>query len=175
MRTNCSGLLRVALANSFMIVMWSYWPIVVFLLEGVFSFTVIIMIVYYYSELLTDLSFYILRCRCSSILKRECGVQRRPLDSIDGDVKTSSNYPTDSNTIVSFSETNSTKGQRYRRILWRKRVSIKYTYSQTCLSDSLCITTSFVIRPYLFLPSIFLCIWPLYNDYLSNATKIYNI
>ena len=45
------------------------------------------MIVYYYSELLTDLSFYILRCRCSSILKRECGVQRRPLDSIDGDGK----------------------------------------------------------------------------------------
>ena len=44
-------------------------------------------------------------------------------------------------------------------------------HSQTCLSDPLCITTSFVSRPYLFLPSVFPCIRPLYNDPLSNATN----
>ena len=43
-------------------------------------------------------------------------------------------------------------------------------YSQTCLSDPLYITTSFVNRPYLFLPNVFPCIRPLYNDPLSNAT-----
>ena len=45
-----------------------------------------------------------------------------------------------------------------------------YMYSQTCLSDPL-YTTSFVSRPYLFLPSVFPCIRPLYNDPLSNATN----
>jgi hypothetical protein len=44
-------------------------------------------------------------------------------------------------------------------------------YSQTCLSDPLYITTSFVSRPYLFLPCVFPCIQPLYNDPLSNATN----
>lgn len=70
-----------------------------------------IVFLYYYSELLTDLWFYILRYRCSSILKREFGVQRRPLDSIERDV--SSNNTTD----VLFSETDITKGQGYSRIL----------------------------------------------------------
>jgi hypothetical protein len=32
-------------------------------------------------------------------------------------------------------------------------------------------TASFVSQPYLFLPSVFLCIRPLYNDPLSNATN----
>ena len=41
--------------------------------------------------------------------------------------------------------------------------------SQICLSDPHRITTSFVIRLYLFLPSVFLCILPLYSDSLSNA------
>jgi hypothetical protein len=41
----------------------------------------------------------------------------------------------------------------------------------TCLSDHLYITTSFVSRPYLFLPSVFPCIRHLYNDPLSNATN----
>jgi hypothetical protein len=44
-------------------------------------------------------------------------------------------------------------------------------YSQTCLSDHLYITTSFVSRPYLFLPSVFPCIRPLYSDPLSNVTN----
>ena len=44
-------------------------------------------------------------------------------------------------------------------------------YSQTCLSDPLYIMTSFVSRPYLFLPSVFPCIRPLYNNPLSNATN----
>ena len=47
----------------------------------------------------------------------------------------------------------------------------KIKYSQTCLSDPLYITTSFVSQPYLFLPSVFLCIRPLYNDSLSNVTN----
>ena len=46
-----------------------------------------------------------------------------------------------------------------------------YRYSQTCLSDPLYITTSFVSRPYLFPLSVFPCIQPLYNDQLSNATN----
>ena len=37
-------------------------------------------------------------------------------------------------------------------------------YVHNCLSDPLRITTSFVSRPYLFLPSVFPCIRPLYND-----------
>ena len=41
-----------------------------------------------------------------------------------------------------------------------------YRYSQTCLSDPLYIMTSFVSRPYLFLPSVFPCIRPLYNDHV---------
>lgn len=44
-------------------------------------------------------------------------------------------------------------------------------YSQTCLNDPLHITTSFVIKPYLFLPSVFPCIRPLYNDSLSNTNN----
>jgi hypothetical protein len=44
-------------------------------------------------------------------------------------------------------------------------------YIQICLSDPLHITSSFVIRPYLFLPSVFLCILPLYSDSLSNMTN----
>ena len=46
-----------------------------------------------------------------------------------------------------------------------------HRYSQICLSEPLRITTSFVIRPYLFLPSVFPCIWPLYNNPLSNVTN----
>ena len=54
-----------------------------------------------------------------------------------------------------------------------KNVDIKFSahYSQTCLSDPLYITTSFVSRPYLFLTSVFPCIRPLYNNPLSNATN----
>ena len=54
-----------------------------------------------------------------------------------------------------------------------KHLNFKYncTYSQTCLSDPLHITTSCVIRPNLFLPCVFPFIWPLYNDPLSNATN----
>ena len=44
-------------------------------------------------------------------------------------------------------------------------------YSQTCLSDPLYITSSFVSWPYLFLPSVFPCNRPLYNNPLSNATN----
>ena len=44
--------------------------------------------------------------------------------------------------------------------------------SQTCLSDPLHITTFFVSRPHLFLPSIFPCILPLYNDPLSNDCSL---
>jgi hypothetical protein len=50
-------------------------------------------------------------------------------------------------------------------------LEVESKYSQTCLSDPLYITTSFVSRPHLFLPSIFPCITPLYNDPLSNATN----
>ena len=46
-------------------------------------------------------------------------------------------------------------------------------YSQTCLSDPLYIMTSFVSRPYLFLPSIFPCIRPLYNNPLSNERVLW--
>ena len=46
-----------------------------------------------------------------------------------------------------------------------------FMYSQTCLRDPLHIMTSFVSRPYLFLPSAFPCIRPLYNDPLSNETN----
>jgi hypothetical protein len=46
-------------------------------------------------------------------------------------------------------------------------------YSQTCLSDPLYITISFVSRPYLFLPSDFLCIQPLYNDILATSWEIF--
>ena len=57
-------------------------------------------------------------------------------------------------------------------ILFKIFFTIFYlTNSQTRLSDPLYITTSFVSRPYLFLPSVFPCIRPLYNDPLSNATN----
>ena len=46
-----------------------------------------------------------------------------------------------------------------------------HRYSQTCLSDPLYINDFFFSRPYLFLPSVFPCIRPLYNDPLSNATN----
>ena len=48
---------------------------------------------------------------------------------------------------------------------------LRFIYSETCLSNPLYITTSFVSRPYLFLPCVFLCIQHLYNDPLSNATN----
>jgi hypothetical protein len=50
-------------------------------------------------------------------------------------------------------------------------MTIYIYYSQTCLSDPLCITASFVSQPYLFLPSVFPYIRPLYNDPLSNAAN----
>jgi hypothetical protein len=59
-------------------------------------------------------------------------------------------------------------------LFWRECKWIWYfptMYSQTCLSDPLYITTSFVSRPYLFLPSVSPCIQPLYNDPLSNTTN----
>ena len=63
------------------------------------------------------------------------------------------------------------QGDFFARITLQREPCWCTIYSQTCLSDPLYITTSFVSRPYLFLPSVFPCIWPLYNDPLSNATN----
>lgn len=47
-----------------------------------------------------------------------------------------------------------------------------FSVSQTCLSDPLRMTTSLVIRPYLFLPNVFLC--NLYKDsIISTIETIY--
>jgi hypothetical protein len=54
------------------------------------------------------------------------------------------------------------------------KVDIFIKYSQTCLSDPLYITTSFVSRPYLFLPSVFLCIGftPFFVNYKKGCTQL---
>jgi hypothetical protein len=58
-----------------------------------------------------------------------------------------------------FSRLNDKKNPKEVMEIWKVDV---LRYSQTCLSDPLRITTSFVIQPYLFLPNVF----P-----LSNATN----
>jgi hypothetical protein len=46
-----------------------------------------------------------------------------------------------------------------------------YLLSNFRFDNNLCITASFFSQSYLFLPSVFPCIRPLYNDPLSNATN----